>query len=360
MPRPNGGGADAAERLDPSEDSSGLEESGNARNISAAQAPLVRYDAACRAVAECKTVDEAKDYRDMAVAMAVYARQARNKDLEADAVEIRMRATRRLDQLRRAQKATVGLAKNQYAGLSENPAPTLASQGIDKNLADQARKLGALSDQRFETAVTDARERVTKASDHAIKRQQRDELAGELGGSKPLPAGKYAVIYADPPWRFELWSDKGERVAENHYPTMTLDEIKALPVGELAAKDCALFLWAVMPQLDAAFEVIQAWGFEYKTCAFNWVKMTNDGSRPRHGMGYWTRANSELCLLATRGAPKRINADVQQVILAPRREHSRKPDEAAERIERLVAGPYIELFSRRPREGWGAWGNEAP
>jgi hypothetical protein len=126
---------------------------------------LVRYDAACRAVAEAKTVDEAKDIRDKAIAMQAYARQAKNRDLEADALEIRMRATRRLDQLRQAQKATVGLnegGRPPKTGLVENPvSPTLASQGIDKSLAHNARKLGALSEEDFERKVAEGRSAVS-------------------------------------------------------------------------------------------------------------------------------------------------------------------------------------------------------
>jgi N6-adenosine-specific RNA methylase IME4 len=112
-------------------------------------------------------------------------------------------------------------------------------------------------------------------------------------------------------------------------------------------------------------ELIRAWGFEYKTCAFSWMKahagqieMFRDDFDALMGMGYWTRANNEVCLLATRGKPKRLNADVRQGIIAPRREHSRKPDGIHERIERLVAGPYVELFARATRPGWDAWGNE--
>ncbi len=111
--------------------------------------------------------------------------------------------------------------------------------------------------------------------------------------------------------------------------------------------------------------VIKQWGFEYKTCGFAWMKAdvsTVDlfgGSVQTHmGLGYWTRANSEVCLLATRGSPKRLNADVRQGIIAPRREHSRKPDGVHERIERLVGGPYLELFARQERSGWTVWGNE--
>ena len=139
---------------------------------------------------------------------------------------------------------------------------------------------------------------------------------------------------------------------------MKQSEIEGLPVADMAADNCALFMWAVMPQLPEALKVIKAWGFEYKTCAFVWVKTTKDGDRFATGMGYWTRANAELCLFATKGSPKRLNADVKQVISSPRMEHSRKPDEAIERIERLLDGPYLELFCRRPRDGWVGWGNQ--
>lgn len=195
------------------------------------------------------------------------------------------------------------------------------------------------------------------------KRAEKVEQAKAISARNaeiPESDRKYGVIYADPPWKYTVWGGAGtDRAAENHYPTMELAGIKGLPVERLAADDCALFLWAVMPQLPDAFDVIKAWGFEFKTVAFVWVKTTKDEERPATGMGYWTRANAEICILATRGNPVRLNADVSQVVQTPRREHSRKPDEVAARIERLVPGPYIELFSRRPREGWDMWGNQA-
>jgi N6-adenosine-specific RNA methylase IME4 len=129
---------------------------------------------------------------------------------------------------------------------------------------------------------------------------------------------------------------------------------------DLAAEDCCLFLWGTRPMLPEALEVIAAWGFTYKTEAFTWIKVNREKPRkPRMGLGYWTRANTEPCLLATRGTPKRLHKDVGQVIAEPIREHSRKPDCVHERIERLVPGPYLELFARQSWPGWTMWGNEA-
>lgn len=188
-----------------------------------------------------------------------------------------------------------------------------------------------------------------------------------------LPRGHFGAILADPPWRFRTWNNV-EAIARRgyedasaavHYRTMPTAEIAALPVGNIAAADCCLFLWTSWPQLEDALAIIRAWNFAFKTCAFDWMKahvgqieMFRDDGDPLMGMGYWTRANSEPCLLATRGKPKRTDAGVKQAIIEPRREHSRKPDCVHGRIERLVAGPYLELFARAPRKGWTVWGNE--
>jgi N6-adenosine-specific RNA methylase IME4 len=173
------------------------------------------------------------------------------------------------------------------------------------------------------------------------------------------PQKKYACILADPPWRFVGWCDNGRKVPDIHYQTMTDEDIAGIPVASVAADDCTLFLWTTCPHMPAALRIIEAWGFEYKTFGFSWVKVITENPRkPRMGLGSWTRANTEPCLLATKGHPKRLHKDVGQVIAAPIREHSRKPDETHTRIERLVAGPYLELFARAPREGWDVWGNE--
>lgn len=171
---------------------------------------------------------------------------------------------------------------------------------------------------------------------------------------------KYNVIYADPPWSYKVWSKKGAgRSAESHYPTMSIEAIKALPVSRLAARDCALFLWITFPMLREGWGVMDAWGFTFKTVAFVWVKQCRKSDSIFTGMGYWTRANAEICLLATRGHPKRAARDVKQVILSHIEEHSKKPDEARRRIEALMGDvPRIELFARQVTPGWDVWGNE--
>ena len=186
------------------------------------------------------------------------------------------------------------------------------------------------------------------------------------------PTGKYGAILCDPPWSFKTWSvfkplSSGgtTRAVERYYKTMDAKDLAGLPVRDIAEENCSLFLWICWPSLVEAMALIDAWGFTYKTCAFSWMKarasqidMFREDNDVQVGLGYWTRANSEVCLLATRGKPKRLNADVRQGIIEPRREHSRKPDCVYERIERLVEGPYLELFARTQRPGWTAWGNE--
>ncbi len=173
---------------------------------------------------------------------------------------------------------------------------------------------------------------------------------------------KYGAILADPPWQFKAYSGPRlpSRVADAHYATMSFDDIAAMTIADASAADrCALFLWVVDSHLDQGIELMRRWGFEFKTLAFVWVKTCkSDPSRPRMGMGLWTRKEAEICLMGTRGKVLRRDKGVRQVVMAPRRQHSRKPDEVYERIERLVDGPYLELFARRRAPGWDAWGDE--
>lgn len=260
--------------------------------------------------------------------------------------------------------------------------PTLAQLGVDKKWAAHARALSLIPEadlKRIARELTKDGEDVTpknilkqwKEEGRQSKRKRYAARAASGGRVEDLQAlaasgQKFSTIYADPPWTFEVYSGKGkERSAERHYDTMTLNAIAALPIRELASEDCALFLWIVWPELPGALEVIKAWDFKYKTVAFAWVKMTENaewiapnGDGLHWGMGYWTRANTEVCLLATRGSPTRLAMDVHQVVVAPVGAHSEKPDEVRKRIERLVPSPRLELFSRGAADGWTVWGNE--
>lgn len=184
------------------------------------------------------------------------------------------------------------------------------------------------------------------------------------GPFKGLALHHFGVVLADPPWSFKTFNGKGtpHRTEEDHYEVMSAEDLEKLPVGDLAAKDCALFMWVVDSNLPQALELGARWGFTYKTIAFNWVKLTKPDKegkqKPRMGMGYWTRKQTELCLLFVKGKPPRIGKDVRQLIKAQRREHSRKPEQQYGRIEALVNGPYIELFARNQRKGWESWGNQ--
>ena len=170
---------------------------------------------------------------------------------------------------------------------------------------------------------------------------------------------KYNVIYADPPWSFKTYSDKGkDRSPEKHYSDMSFKDICNMPIGNIARDNSVLLMWAIDPLLDKAFEVIKAWGFTYKTVAFTWAKLNKTKPSFFTGLGYWTRGNPEMCLLATKGKPKRLSKSVPQLVIDKRREHSRKPDIMYSHIEKLLEGPYIELFARQKRKGWDSWGNE--
>jgi len=186
----------------------------------------------------------------------------------------------------------------------------------------------------------------------------------------PPPQQQYNIIYADPAWSY---TDKSlnRGGAQRHYSTMNVNEIKALPVNQIAAKNSILFMWATFPKIAEALEVIKACGFTYKTCAFVWVKTNKNTNVNQNsflpvesfdtfmGMGQWTRSNVEICLLAVKGKPKRISGAVHQIIYAPVGAHSKKPSETRDKIVKLVGHlPRVELFARQNVDGWASWGNQ--
>ena len=190
--------------------------------------------------------------------------------------------------------------------------------------------------------------------------------------SIPFPNKKYNIIYADPPWSYRTGTAKGgHKSASAHYKTMDIEDIKSLPIQDICEKDCVLFIWVTFPNLIEGIDTLSSWGFTYKTCGFVWVKtnknyninqtsfLPQDSFNTFYGLGYWTRANSELCLIGTKGKIRRQSNSVHQIIYDPIREHSRKPDCTRDKIVELMGDiPRIELFARQKHEGWDAWGNE--
>lgn len=178
-----------------------------------------------------------------------------------------------------------------------------------------------------------------------------------------LPDKKYQIIYADPPWDYGNTKNlKGQfwGMADKHYPVMKLKDIKELPINDLADEDCYLFLWTTSPFLEKSFEVIKAWGFKYATVGFVWVKMKNDMSAIRgDGLGKYTISNAEYCLIARKGKYNREAKNVKQIVMTPKQEHSKKPEEVRDRIIALCGDiPRVELFARQEVNGWDCWGNE--
>jgi N6-adenosine-specific RNA methylase IME4 len=176
---------------------------------------------------------------------------------------------------------------------------------------------------------------------------------------------KYNIIYADPPWNYrdKRTDKKMSGGVTKHYKTMGIRQIEELggAIQQIAADDCLLFMWTTFPNLQEGLRAIKAWGFTYKTLGFSWIKTNKKNGQPFFGIGFYTKSNCEVCLIATKGKPGKLKKSnyVSSCIISERREHSRKPDEARERIVQLCGDlPRIELFARQHAEGWDCWGNE--
>lgn len=327
---------------------------------------LVKYDAACRAIAEACTVDEAKDLRDKAEAFRVYARQAKNRALEIDAAEIRLRAERRLGEMLAEQKATVGLASGGDAMKARfrpgtEVRPTLADAGIDKKLSSRAQKLANMPISQFESELAKWRE---ASKDHVAPGLFRQAKQASNTADAPVGPGtctvadletlvreghRFGTIYGDPPW---LYDNQGTRAATgNHYDGLTVEQLCALPVRQLAADDAHLHLWTTNAFLFDCPKLFEAWGFEFRS-SFVWIK-------PEMGIGNYWRNSHEILLTAIRGNAKRFSdKSLKSWIECSRGRHSEKPQRVRNFIERASPGPRLELFGRAPADGWAVWGNQ--
>lgn len=329
---------------------------------------ISRYDQACAALAEARTTDDLRQIINKAEAVKQYAKRAQNRYLEIDAREIRHRAEHKfgqlLSELRANGQLIEGRPKKKTLNSQVGFRLTLADLGATYNFSSKCQRLAEIAADKFEVMLATWRERALADDGPAAfdllsiqKAERRARREAQLGAKQlALPKKKYGVIVADPEWKFEVWSPNGlDRSAENHYPTSPTKVIADRDVISIAADDCVLGLWTTVPMLMAARDVLESWGFTYKT-NFVWVK-------DRIGPGYWNRNKHEHFLICTRGevpcpAP---GEQWDSVIEAPRRGHSTKPTVFLEMMEQYFPTlPKIELNCRGPaRPGWSSWGLEA-
>ncbi len=321
---------------------------------------LIKLDNATRMLAEISSVDDAKKVIDLAEAARIYARQV-SLGLEAQnhAAEIKLRAQRRAGEILDSMEFSKGAATPSQA---VTPLPTHDEIGINRMEAHRWQTIASVPEEEFEEYIETTKgegeelttNKIFRDTRKKARRQERADNIDEIskGNGNLNTEIKYPIIYADPPWQYEH-SKTDNRKIENQYPTMSLDEICEMKVGELATPDAVLFMWATSPKLEEALRVISSWGFTYRTNMV-WIK-------DRIGMGYYARQQHELLLIATRGSvpvPEPENR-VSSVLHSPRLEHSKKPEQYYETIERMYPEyKKIELFSRNQYDGWESWGNQ--
>jgi N6-adenosine-specific RNA methylase IME4 len=314
---------------------------------------ITRLESCSRLLSECQTLDQAKSIATMAEAVRVYAqRSGASLQVINHAQTYKLLAERKLGELLEKTPKNSGGRPQGKTGSSREPvsAPTLSELGITKKVSVRAQQLARVSEEGIKAKAEEATARGEVLSARAVvttvKRASKP--------IKPLPEGKFSVIYADPPWRYDAGTINPERDIENHYPTLTLDEIKAIPVQDIAAADCVLFLWSPAPKNEEAMQVVNAWGFLYKAC-FVWDKEVL-------GLGHYSRVQHELLHLSIKGAPGTPPENTRdRSVYRERRcqKHSKKPGYYRALIEKMYPlARRIELFARECHPGWTAWGNE--
>lgn len=319
---------------------------------------LVKWDSARRALAEAHSTDEVKTIRDQAEAIRLYyAQQSGSLEMQNQAAEIKLRAERRLgEMLGEMEKHEGGRpTENRSHAVSGLP-PTLKQLGIAPMQSSRWQREATIPEDVFESYVVEAKRTGSELTSVGLLRiAQGMERNHRRADTPPLPATLFDVILADPPWEYRN-SGGLPGQAENHYGTMSFDDICKLPIP--AAENAALFLWVTNPMLREGLELAAAWGFEYKSNVV-WVK--TELTRP--GIGFYVRGRHELLFICIRGSfvPDQTgHAPIGSVLEAPLQEHSRKPEAVYELIENIYPrGKYLELFARRYRDGWTSWGSDS-
>ena len=341
------------------------------------------YENACRELAKVRSVIDVKEILNSAIGMKAYAAQAKNKQLLIESIEVREIATRKIGWCIDQQRQTVGLSKGArekgtnrgMTRVEKNPA-SLSEAGIDKNLAKRARWLWNMTPAEFkehlkerrETALSDLGQIITRArkAKHVeimVKRKARHAAIAEQAATQAelQEIGPFALIYADPPWTFETHTpETTSRMPDDHYPPMTDDEIATMEITgkriyELVHDDSILFMWCTSSNIKRAIEVLERWGFEYKT-NLCWDKVTI-------GTGLIFRNQHEILLVGTRGKFPKPMVLPSSVFREQKTAHSVKPAGVRKLIEQmypeLTAENRIELFARGGAEGWLSYGFES-
>jgi N6-adenosine-specific RNA methylase IME4 len=346
----------------------------------AAEAQTVHLERARQALQEARSVGELKRIRDQAEAVRVYARQRRlGRDLVQGAAAIKLWAEWRIGEISRdLPKAHPGRVSDLVTD-SVTKCQLLQAAGIHPSRAAEYERLARIDEEVFghylremeassreptssgvltiaveiaDLPVETQRDAIQRVIDKraATIRTAIRQIQGDWPAAPDLPAGQYAVIVADPPWAYSNTRDIPSQRGTTPYAPMTQADICALPVSDLAGADCVLWLWTTNAHMPDAFQVLAEWGFTHKTI-LTWVKN-------RIGLGRWLRGQTEHCLLAVRGKPAVRLTNQPTVLMAPVREHSRKPDEFYALVDELCIGSKVELFARETRPGWDGWGHE--
>lgn len=316
---------------------------------------IARLRDAEKALQQAVTVHQAKLVADVAAAQEVFAhRQKLGDDVIGYAHEIKTHALARLGDLLQAMPKATGtrgqkLTRVTGGAIAEPPVtglPTYADLGLDKKTAAVAQQLAAL-DAPTRQAIA--------CRELTLAKAKRATRAASVQQQVSLPDAKFRVVVADPPWKYGNAIDEampGTTVAETHYPCLTIGELCALPVDAICEPNAVLFLWVTSPLLFEAVPVVKAWGFTYKT-SFVWDKV-------KHNVGFYNSVRHEFLLVCTRGSGVPDNPKLfDSVVVSERTEHSVKPDLFYEMIDTLYThGKKLELFGRRPRDGWTVFGNE--
>lgn len=310
-----------------------------------------------RMLAEVHNIDDAKKIIDLAEAARIYAKQVKlGLSAQNHAAEIKLRAQRRAGEILSTMEKADGGDATRARFLPEREliiVPTYAEMDISYKDAHVWQTLASIPTEMFDNFIKDKTEAVAEVTTAFVYREAKRFIAANKSDAPKLPTNKYRIVYADPPWKYGNTMPDYMGVQDDHYPLMSIDEICALPIKKMTEDNAVLFLWVTSPILEEAFEVVKAWGFDYKS-SFIWDKV-------KHVMGHYNSVRHEILLICVRGSCQPdVHKLFDSVVTEERTDHSVKPEVFRQIIDTIYPeGKRIELFARRPVDGWEVWGNES-